>query len=88
MGLGPVWQLGRIGSLRPFSISLFLFSFLFSDFSICFKSFANVIQIKSNHIQKFCKIHSRVLNQYETGFQEQNTILNRTSLISKEDLLA
>jgi hypothetical protein len=47
-----------------------------------------LIQIKSNHIQRFCKIYSRVLNQYETSFQEQHTILNKTSLISKEDLLA
>jgi hypothetical protein len=88
VGYGPDLELGRIGPRRPFLIFSFSFSFLFLVFLISFILFANLIQIKSNHIQRFCKIYNRVLNQYETSFQEQHTILNKASLISKEDLLA
>jgi hypothetical protein len=48
----------------PAAFSYFLF-FLFSFFCFIFSfiSFAIFIQIKSNHFQKFCKIHIKVLNQ-------------------------
>jgi hypothetical protein len=40
------------------SFVLFFFYFLIS-----FTDFAKMLQINSNHFQKFCKIHSKVLNQ-------------------------
>jgi hypothetical protein len=54
-------------------------SFSFSGFPISFVSFANMIQIKPNQFRKFCKIDSKVLNQQQTCFQDQNKIFNKGS---------
>jgi hypothetical protein len=59
-GLGQSWAGAESGAglnWFPPAFLLFFISFtiFFSDFNICFKSFANVIQIKSNRIQKFYK---------------------------------
>jgi hypothetical protein len=80
---GGCWAVGSFWPwAEPFpgSISHFL---LFSSFSfylffpISFIDFAKMLQITSNHFQRFCKIDCKVLNQYETSFQNQNNIFNR-----------
>jgi hypothetical protein len=51
----------------------FLFSSLFFFcFLISFVTFANMLEINSNHFHKFCKIHSKVSNQHQTCFQNQS----------------
>jgi hypothetical protein len=62
----------------PF-VHFFLSSFSFFCFLISILSFANMIQIKPNQFHKFCRIHSKGLNQYETCFQNQNKIFNKRS---------
>jgi hypothetical protein len=60
-GTGRGRKLAWAGSVSPGLLSLFFlffFSFLFS-----FLSFAILIQIRSNHFQKFSKILSNVLSQ-------------------------
>jgi hypothetical protein len=47
----------------PFLNVFLLSSFYFSVFLICFITFAKLLQIKPNHFHKFCKNHSKVLNQ-------------------------
>jgi hypothetical protein len=61
----------------PGSISIFISSFLFFFFCflISFLEFAKLLQINSNHFQKFCKIQGKVLNQQQTCFQNQNRFL-------------
>jgi hypothetical protein len=64
--VGPWAHSGRGLERLPGSISQFL---LFSSFSfylffpISFIDFAKMLQITSNHFQRFCKIHCKVLNQ-------------------------
>jgi hypothetical protein len=41
----------------------FVLFFFFFCFLISFVTFANMLQINSNHFHKFCKIHNKVLNQ-------------------------
>jgi hypothetical protein len=86
--VGSFFSPGRIGPLGPFSLFPFSFSIFISYFLFYFVSFANQFKSIQTIFKFFVNIHSRIPNQYETGFQGQNTILNRTSLISKEDLLA
>jgi hypothetical protein len=72
---------------RPFSIFLFSSLFLFC-FLISFVTFANMLQINSNHFHKFCKIHSKVSNQHQTCFQNQSKVFNKRSWLSLMALLA
>jgi hypothetical protein len=67
---------GLNGSPSAFSSFFVSFHFSFSVFPISFILLANLIQFTSNHFQKFCKIHSNVLNQYETCFQKPSRIFN------------
>jgi hypothetical protein len=50
-------------SLRPLFIFILFSPFSFSVFLISFIDFAKKLQFNSNHFQKFCKIHCKVLNQ-------------------------
>jgi hypothetical protein len=68
--------IGLNGSPSAFSSFFISFHFSFCIFPISFILLANLIQLKSNHFQKFCKIHSNVLNQYETCFQKPSRIFN------------
>jgi hypothetical protein len=36
-----------------------------------------MLQINSNHFYKLCKIHSKVLNQHQTCFQNQSKVLTK-----------
>jgi hypothetical protein len=63
VGRGLVSVLGRNVSPGPFSYFSLLCFFSFSIFLISFIDFAKMLQINSNRFQKFCKIHSKVLNQ-------------------------
>jgi hypothetical protein len=72
----------------PFYYFYFFFLFFFFCFPISFIAFAKLLQIKPNHFHKFCKNHSKVLNQYETCFQNQNKIFNKRSQSSLMALLA
>jgi hypothetical protein len=63
LGRGLVLAVGWNGSRGPFSCFSLLCFFSFSIFLISFIDFAKILQITSNHFQRFCKIHSRVLNQ-------------------------
>jgi hypothetical protein len=65
----------------PAAFSYFLFLFSFSGFPYFFHIICNLIQIKPTHFHKFCKIHSKVLNQYETYFQNQKKFFNEKILI-------
>jgi hypothetical protein len=58
LGRGLLRQLGRIGSLQPFSIFLISFLFFFFYFPISSIQFATMLQIISNHFQIFCKIQN------------------------------
>jgi hypothetical protein len=51
LGCGPILVPGQMGSPGPFSYFLFFFCFLIS-----FIVFAKLLQINSNHFQKFSKI--------------------------------
>jgi hypothetical protein len=75
---GRLWCWARLLPPGPFYVfsSFFLFLFLFL---ISFISFANMTQIKPNHFHKFCRIHSKVLNQHQTCFQNQNKNFNKRS---------
>jgi hypothetical protein len=68
------WAEGLPGA---FFIFLFLFFFFFFCFLISFRDFAYCIQTRSNQFLNFCKIHRNVLNQQETGFQNQNKIFTK-----------
>jgi hypothetical protein len=54
-------------------------SFLIFCFLISFIDFAYCIQTRSNQFHKFCKIHSKVLHQHQTYFQNQNKNFNKRS---------
>jgi hypothetical protein len=55
VGRGLLAELGRIASPRPFLIFSFAFPFPFLVFPISFILFAKMLQINSNHYQKFSK---------------------------------
>jgi hypothetical protein len=63
MGRGPLAGLGRMAP--PGSFSYFLFFFFFFCFLISFVSFAKMLQIISNHFQKFSRIQCNDLTLQE-----------------------
>jgi hypothetical protein len=84
----PCWAgSSRVGPVR---LSLFFCSVILSIFCflISFIDFAKLLQINSNHFQKFCKIQGKVLNQQQTYFQNQSRVFNKRSWLSLMALLA
>jgi hypothetical protein len=63
LGRGWLLGLGRKASRGPFFIFFFSKLLFFFYFLIPFIDFARMFQISSNHFQKFCKNHSKVLIQ-------------------------
>jgi hypothetical protein len=59
----PYWAEGFPEAQFIFFFLFFSSSFLLFCFSISFTDFAQLLQINSNHFQKFCKIQGKVLNQ-------------------------
>jgi hypothetical protein len=70
VGRGPILKLGQMGSPGPFYIFFFLFFFSYFLFSISFIDFAKLLQINSNHFQKFCKIHRKVFKPISNMFSK------------------
>jgi hypothetical protein len=86
----PVWggkKMGRgptsVSGLKRFPGGPFIYLFCFLLFVFCFLisliTFTNLVQIASNQLHKFCKIHSKVLDQHQTCFPNQNKIFNKGS---------
>jgi hypothetical protein len=87
LGHGLASSLGRNGAPGPFHIFSFLSLFLFW-FSYFLIFFSNLIQIKPNYFHRFCRIYSKVLNQHQTYFQNQNEVFSKRSKLSQMALLA
>jgi hypothetical protein len=77
--LAPGGQWAACGTGPKFIPEALFFFFSFSVFLIPFIDFAKLLQMKSNHFQKFCKIQDKVLNQQQTCFQNQNNIFIKRS---------
>jgi hypothetical protein len=69
----------QVGLLAFSSYFFCAISFLIFCFLISFLDFAKLLQMNSNHFQKFCKIQDKVLNQQQTCFQNQNKIFIKRS---------
>jgi hypothetical protein len=63
LGHGLVLAVGWNGSRGPFSYFSFLYFLFFFCFLNSFIDFAKMLQINSNHFQRFYKNHCKVLSQ-------------------------
>jgi hypothetical protein len=68
---------GLMSSFSIFFLSVSFFFFFLFFFLFLLYLLQKLLQIKPNHFHKFCKIHSKVLNQYQTCFQNQNKIFTK-----------